>query len=197
MKLKPLLATIVLIAAATNADAQSYGDVYLDSYQHDSQTYGIEGGYYNQDLNFYGFSEMSSLGSNFTKGELLYEPSHFYAQTSYFKQDNATTTTTVIGSGVLLNCAGFSLQPFIGVEVGKHVGMIGWSSHVTFGNVTLSHWNESEVSKTNYLNSQGAFGVFYDITPRLGTGLQYRYYWNMDDTHHYDANFIYRVYYKL
>lgn len=195
--MKKLLITSILLSTATCVHAGTFGDVYSDFYQHDSQTFGIEGGYSNQDLNAYAFSEMSSVGSNFTKGSLLYAPSHIYIQSSYFKQGNFTDTATVVGSGYQYNFAGISLQPFAGVIVGKHESMIGWNASASIGNVTLSHWNETVVNLSNTLNSQGAVGAFYNITPRFGTGLQYRYYWNMDHTHHFNGNFIYRIYYNL
>ena len=192
--MKKLLLTTALVFSM-NAGAASFGSVYADQYQHGSHTYGAEAGYFNDSFSTYGFTELSSTGTSFSKANIL--ASNFYAQTSYFTAGSFNTAQTVVGTGVSLNSSYGSITPFVGSVVGTKNAMIGWSALSNIGSVTLSHWNEVELKPSTNPTFQGAISAMYSITKHVGTGITYRYYYGTLQPNHFTANFIYRIYYKL
>lgn len=133
----------------------------------------------------------------------LFENVTAYAQV-YDLVDNAFggEQNRVIGAGYLgLTGPNYWFKPWIGVHdvsregesgvSGLNGGMLGWNAgwNVTVGNqkLLITNWNEFEFGrsaeyqksvKTKSTGINGGLSVWYDITPRLYTGLTYRYFSN-------------------
>ncbi|WNC68105.1 outer membrane protein OmpK [Thalassotalea nanhaiensis] len=127
---------------------------------------------------------------------------------------------TVIGIGYVgWSSPDFWFKPFIGVhEVksgqsdtsfddinGMNGAMIGWNMGMNFTiageKFMLTNWNEIEVDRNkDYAEYQygetglnGGIGLWYDITERVYTGIQYRYFQNKLGVDGYGDAIIFRV----
>ncbi|MGL4523048.1 MAG: outer membrane protein OmpK [Bacilli bacterium] len=125
-----------------------------------------------------------------------------YHQTFAFLSKDFKATDTVLGLSYQMRHESFSFRPFIGVQLSTHNadfnterfsglngGMMGWTAMYDFNigeeKFQITNWNELTFARNaDYLKLSGdakEFGVngavaaWWHISPRVSTGVQYRY----------------------
>lgn len=208
------LASLVLVSTSAFA---GFGAIYVDGVSDSGFTdngnqehvvLGIEGGFSNHTGDYYGFLEQdTTMHTTFGKASVHLDTGSdvsVYVQGTYFNDNDtdfdAVTMTLAAGYKGFAG-DGWSFRPYAGVAwddgTNEFNPTVGWSG---FMNLTpkfyATSWGES-VYHDGVTNLQGDVGVYYNITERLHTGVQYRFSYDKMGIEGYDDNIGLRVGFRL
>lgn len=212
--LKVSVATLALVSTSAFA---GFGSVYVDGVSDKGFTgngnqehvvLGIDGGFSNHTGDYYGFLEQdATLHTTFGKASVHLETGSnisVYVQGTYFNDNDsgfdAKTMTLAAGYKGFAG-DGWSLRPYVGAlwddGSNEFQPTVGWAGFTNLSpKIYMTSWGES-AHLDGVTNLQGDVGIYYNITPKLHTGVQYRFSYDKLGIEGYDDSLGLRIGYRL